>query len=327
MRFSVLVTVYNAEKYIGACLDSLLAQTYEDFEIVAVDDGSPDGSGRICDAYAERDRRVRVLHTENRGVLTARACAEEKARGDYLLHCDGDDLVMPDMLASFSAVIDRAQPDLIVCDFSLFHGGDSPIRERFFPEDRSFVGVEREALYRLLLSTRFNTLCNKVFSRALIAAAPAYDRVRDLRHGEDLLRSAYLVTAAERIEYICGSYYLYRRDVGHSGTFEPGSLQGSQTVDETLRRLLKARVEWDDAWEVLYRDLCRKQLDNYIGLLLDSRVSALEGAAILRDASETPLVRDALCASAANGLKYTLLRQRRFRTLMLLGRGRRLLHA
>jgi glycosyltransferase involved in cell wall biosynthesis len=66
MRFSVLVTVYNAERYVGACLDALCAQTYADFEIVVVDDGSSDGSGRICDSYAERDRRVRVLHTEKR---------------------------------------------------------------------------------------------------------------------------------------------------------------------------------------------------------------------------------------------------------------------
>ena len=327
MRFSVLVTVYNAERYVGACLDALCAQTYADFEIVVVDDGSSDGSGRICDSYAERDRRVRVLHTENRGVLLARAYAEEKARGEYLLHCDGDDLVTPDMLASFSEAIDRSHPDLIICDFSYFFGDDAPIRECFFPQDRTFGGAEREELYRLLLSSRFNTLCNKCFARSLREEAPEYDRVRDLRHGEDLLRSGYLVTAAETIEYVCGSYYLYRRGVGHSGAFERDSLRGCAAVDETLRGLLQKRVAWDDVWEALYRDLCRKQLDNYVGLLVQSKVSLSDGCSILRDGTQSPLFRDALLSENANGPKYTLLRQKRFLTLLLLGRGKRRFHA
>ncbi len=326
VRFSVMVTVYNAEKYIGACLDALLAQTYTDFEIVVIDDGSTDQSALICDAYAERDRRVRVLHTENSGVLRARALAEQKAAGEYLIHCDGDDLVLPDMLRVFSDVIDRTSADLICCDFSLFHGDSEPIRERFFSQDRLFEGAQREEIYRLLLSTRFNTLCNKCFSRARIASAPDYANLHRLRHGEDLLRSAYLVTSAQKIAYVCGSFYLYRRDVGHSGSFDPESLRLYQTVDETIRRLLSLRVRWDEAWQTQYNELCRKQLDNYIGLLIRSGCSVTQGARILQQSATLPIFQNALQA-ARHTLKYTMLRRRQFRAVMLLGRGKGWLHA
>lgn len=101
---SVLVPVYNADRYLGRCLDSVLAQTYRDFEIVAVDDGSTDGSASILDAYARRDpERVRVEHRANAGAAAARNRAIELARGDYLAFLDNDDWFDPDYLERLAA--------------------------------------------------------------------------------------------------------------------------------------------------------------------------------------------------------------------------------
>lgn len=88
---SVIVPVYKAEKYLHKCVDSLLEQTFTDFEILLVDDGSPDKSGEICDEYAEKDSRIRVFHKENGGVSSARNLALDNAKGEFVMFLDSDD--------------------------------------------------------------------------------------------------------------------------------------------------------------------------------------------------------------------------------------------
>lgn len=89
-------------KYLRECLDSVLNQSYKNFELLIVDDGSTDKSGCICDEYAEKDSRVRVIHTENQGVLLARKTAFENARGDYFIVFDSDDTVSPELFSRLS---------------------------------------------------------------------------------------------------------------------------------------------------------------------------------------------------------------------------------
>jgi len=97
LPLSVIVPVYKVEQYLPTLLDSILAQTYKDYELLLIDDGSPDGSGKICDDYAARDERVRVIHKENGGVSSARNRGIEEARGEYLYFCDSDDYLAADM--------------------------------------------------------------------------------------------------------------------------------------------------------------------------------------------------------------------------------------
>ena len=88
---SVIVPVYNAEKYLSRCMDSILVQTFTCFELLLVDDGSTDCSGRICDEYAKRDTRIRVIHKENGGVSSARNLGLDNAKGEWICFCDSDD--------------------------------------------------------------------------------------------------------------------------------------------------------------------------------------------------------------------------------------------
>ena len=97
-EISVIVPVYKAEAYLHACIDSILSQTVSDFELILVDDGSPDGCGAICDDYAARDGRVRVIHQENQGQAAARNCAFAIAKGEWVCFVDSDDAVHPQML-------------------------------------------------------------------------------------------------------------------------------------------------------------------------------------------------------------------------------------
>ncbi len=112
-RVSVVVPVYDVEAFLPACLDSLLAQSYADVEVVVVDDGSPDGSGAIADAYAVRDRRVRVVHTGNRGLGAARNEGMRHATGELLAFCDSDDVVPPTAYASMVQRLLRSESDFV----------------------------------------------------------------------------------------------------------------------------------------------------------------------------------------------------------------------
>ena len=98
MKISVVVPVFNIENYIKRCLDSLINQTYSNLEIILVDDGSTDNSGKICDEYALRDERIKVYHEKNGGAAKARNFAVDKVTGDYLFFVDGDDYIDYDTL-------------------------------------------------------------------------------------------------------------------------------------------------------------------------------------------------------------------------------------
>ena len=326
MRFSLMIPVFNAGTYLDACLAAVAAQTFADFEALLIDDGSADGSGAICDRYAESDRRFRVWHTGNRGVFAARQFAEQHARGDYLLFLDADDLAEPALLQTLHDAIERYHPDLLTFDFLTFRENEPPKLETFLNADAFLTGADMEPFYRFLLSTRFNTVWNKCFHRRLIACAPDYAAFTGLRHGEDLLRSAYLLTGAQNLCYIHEPLYRYRVGGGCAGQFDADSLVKAEKVDQTLRRLLAEKVDFDASWERDFCDLCRKQFDNYVRLLAYGKTSVSDGVTLLRRAMQTELARNALTASD-DSLKYRLLRRGRFRALLWLYRGRRLLHA
>ena len=114
-KVSIIVPVYNTEKYLARCIDSILAQTFTDFELILVNDGSKDNSGKICDEYAQKDSRIIVIHKENGGVSSARNKGIDVAQGDWISFVDSDDWISSDFLSSF--IYDA---DLIICGLELF---------------------------------------------------------------------------------------------------------------------------------------------------------------------------------------------------------------
>lgn len=113
MLFSVIVPIYNIEKYLKRCIDSVLAQSFTDYELILVDDGSPDGCPAICDAYAEQDPRIQVIHKENGGLVSARQAGIRVAKGAYIFNLDGDDAICPDALASAEKIICDTGADMV----------------------------------------------------------------------------------------------------------------------------------------------------------------------------------------------------------------------
>lgn len=116
-KISIIVPVYKAEKYLNRCVDSILAQTFTDFELLLIDDGSPDRSGEICDEYAKKDSRIRVIHKENGGVSSARQRGLDESIGEYTIHADPDDWVEPTMLEELYNKAKEEDADMVICDF------------------------------------------------------------------------------------------------------------------------------------------------------------------------------------------------------------------
>ena len=113
-KISIIVPVYNVEKYLEKCVRSILAQTFTDFELILVDDGSPDSSGAMCDQFAEQDQRVKVIHKENGGLSDARNAGIEIATGEYLGFVDSDDYIADDMYELLYTNIVK-DADLSIC--------------------------------------------------------------------------------------------------------------------------------------------------------------------------------------------------------------------
>ena len=121
MKISVIVPVYQCEEFLSACIESILRQTYQDLEVILVDDGSPDGAGTICDDYAAKDTRIRVIHQANQGVSAARNVGLDMASGDLIAFVDSDDTVEPDMYDLMVKIIQDYEADIAHCGYRKVH--------------------------------------------------------------------------------------------------------------------------------------------------------------------------------------------------------------
>ena len=121
---SIIVPIYNVEQYISRCIESILAQTYRDFELILVDDGSPDNCGKICDEYAKQDSRVHVIHQENKGVSAARNAGISLAKGEYIMLVDSDDFITENMLEKMHDCIAESGSDIVICGINTFLDGE-----------------------------------------------------------------------------------------------------------------------------------------------------------------------------------------------------------
>lgn len=119
---SIIVPVFNIERYLPKCVESILDQTYKDFEVILVDDGSTDTSGQICDEYAAKDKRIKVIHKDNGGLTSARNAGLCNASGTYIMHVDGDDWIEPDMLTLLVNSAESNDADIVIGDFRMVSG-------------------------------------------------------------------------------------------------------------------------------------------------------------------------------------------------------------
>lgn len=210
VKYSILVPVYNVEDYLPECVDSILDQdiTGIEYEVILVDDGSTDHSGKICDSYSDRNDNIITIHQENRGLLQARASGVRYSRGMYLLFVDSDDYVDRDFLSSIDRCIEKYHPDFSVYGY---------IEERKGKAFRHPVTHERYEVYnridfleRFAQTDRLNTIWNKAVRAELLK--DHIDEIYELRTniGEDKLQTAYLIKYSDDIVFMPDCPYHYR---------------------------------------------------------------------------------------------------------------------
>lgn len=163
---SIIVPVYKAEKYLHRCVDSILAQSYSDFELLLIDDGSKDSSGEICDEYAAKDFRVRVFHKENGGVSSARNIGLENAKGEWVTFCDADDYVTSDWLDSYREVM-HENVDLAIQGYYIIDK-DKTIKKKLSQSIGYAVDEKRRLIAILMTQGVYGYLWVKLFRRQII---------------------------------------------------------------------------------------------------------------------------------------------------------------
>ena len=214
-KISVIVAAYKVEEYLHKCLDSILAQSYKNLEIILVDDGSPDSCGAICDEYASKENRVRVIHKANGGQSTARNAALDVAQGDYIGFIDGDDWIEHEMYQSLLDVSLKEDADIVQCGWYKVETDGS--KECPFTVHFKEVYTSKQGLDELIQSQggHLNTsVCCKLFRRD-IAQKFMFSPVRAYEDDEYIFKT---VSEATRIVCIDTPYYNYLNREGSTMT-------------------------------------------------------------------------------------------------------------
>lgn len=237
---SVIMPVYNAGSYLKAAIDSVLAQTFRDFELLLIDDGSTDGSGAVCDDYAAKDRRVVVLHQENGGICAARNRGLDMAKGEYVTFIDNDDTYAPDLLEENYALIGQ-QVDIVKFGYHVdetFPDGRTDSRDRQPQKDETLQADDLAASYPACKAWGwFNVIWNALYKRTFLQENAIRFDTR-VRFGyEDWIFNYQAYARAACIVNHAKVYYYYAQRYDHS-TFKKFH------VNQLDACILAAEQEW-----------------------------------------------------------------------------------
>ncbi len=208
-KVSVIVPIFKAETTIRRCVDSLLGQSFKDYEIILVEDGSPDRCGAICDEYAHKDSRIKTIHKPNGGVSSARQCGIENARGEYTIHADPDDWVEPGMLEALYNNAKETNADMVICDmYEDTYKGQKLLVQK--PTSLNHKDVLHDVFFRIHGSN-----CNKMIRRQLYEKYNIQFPI-DLSFCEDQYVIASMLKHTIKVSYLPQAFYHYVRELNVS---------------------------------------------------------------------------------------------------------------
>lgn len=211
---SIIVPVYNVEGFIEKSLYSIIRQEYKNLDIVVVDDGSTDGSGRICDEFSKKDARVRVFHKKNGGLSDARNFGIKKAKGDLIAFVDSDDFIKKNYVSEMYRNMNRSGSDMVVCGYN-----DINLKDEVLCGDSVVIRILTEQKNMDIVTW------NKLYKKKLFVDNSIY--FPEGRNHEDALTTYKLASKAKKVSYISKSLYIYiKRD---------NSIMGSEDIEERLK--------------------------------------------------------------------------------------------
>lgn len=223
LKISIISPIYKAESYLARCLDSVLAQTFKDWELILVDDGSPDRSGAICDEYAAKDGRIKVIHKANGGVSAARQDGLDAATGEYVIHVDPDDWIEPDMLQALYEKAVAEAADMVICDYS----EDVDDNRKVVVQKPS--SLDANIVFKELFHNLHGSCCNKLVRRSLfktygVRFPEGYTIL------EDLYVTAMLCSHEIKIAYLPMALYHYVQDANHHGLGRKYNMKSVESI-------------------------------------------------------------------------------------------------
>jgi len=286
---SIIVPVYNAEKYIDRCVVSILAQTFEDWELLLIDDGSTDRSGNLCNGYAQRDNRIRVFHKSNGGVSSARNVGLDEATGKYVVFVDADDWIDNDLL---HALIANNHADLTVCDFTLENTDDTCPTDHLNDQYYDFNAI-RHLLGTVPASVLLTAPWGKLFNKEIIDMSHLRFNPK-IVGGED---TVFVYNYLYHISSVCCTHHsLYHYWI--SGTGLSCQAHNDESVFKLISELHlicdKLAHKYNIDPKLLHSRLSRGYLYKYIRMLpatqakdqLNRRIHSILASSLIKDVIE-----------------------------------------
>ena len=166
---SIIIPIYNVEKYLSKCIESLVGQTYKDIEIILINDGSPDHCLSICEQYSKKDNRIIVIDQENKGVSAARNAGLKMAKGEYIGFVDPDDWIAVDMYEGLHSVIKQSDVDMVICGYEYYSEDGALDEKRKYPIRENEIINQKEVMNRFfdMPPTIRHGVVNKLFKKEL----------------------------------------------------------------------------------------------------------------------------------------------------------------
>ena len=242
---SVIVPVYNIEEYLPRCLDSILAQTYTELEIILVDDGSTDCSGVICDQYAKKDKRIKVIHKENGGVSSARNIGLDRATGEYIGFVDGDDLLDDKMFEVLLKNAEEQKCDISCCQFATI---DLQGNQKSIYNDISQILNSEYIISNFFFDPFIKELMYSVYSKIYKYSLIEELRYKSYSYGEDILFVFETLERSQKVYYdnYVGYYYVQRENSAMTAAFSKKRLEYINAIKEIE---VKCKIKYPFAYK------------------------------------------------------------------------------
>lgn len=266
-KISVIVPVYKAESFLAKCVDSVLAQTEHDLELILVDDGSPDNSGNICDGYAVRDRRVRVIHKKNAGVSVARNTGIAVATGDYIGFVDSDDWIESDMYERLLKEASKSGSDIVMCDATTVYDDGKTQADTITQLSGNRI-LEKSHFTPSLLLEMAGSTCRCIYKNDRYS-----DKLRKyplafplgVKFSEDRIFNLYAFGQANQIAYIKESFYnRYMNTESAVHRFHEDYFEAYKKASDSIEQAI--RCAWDNNSELQ---------EAYLGQLIGGALGAI----------------------------------------------------
>ncbi len=250
---SVIVPIFNVEKYLPPCIESILNQTYKDLEIILVDDGSTDSCLEICQHYAKNDQRIVVIHKENGGQSSARNAGLDNCHGDYISFIDGDDFIHPEMLETMCQLIREEKNSIASCNAIYYYDNT----EITYPPVHSAHAERNADDLMMSLFKKSNTIpwagssCTKLYSKEVIGQM----RFRDLSAEDCVFNAEVAVQNCKKIITTNNSFYYYRQRI-------------NSTTAQWRKSINKVAIDISNSWLFLLDNVIPKDKEVWRSTIL-----------------------------------------------------------